>query len=79
VRGGTATYLFLTLALEGGERSATCTGRALPVRKEPPVPMVQETGWAPEPISMQRLEEKSSASVSNQTLAVQSTVRHYTD
>jgi hypothetical protein len=43
-------YSFLTSALEGGEWSASRPGRALPPRKEPPVPTVQESGWAPEPV-----------------------------
>jgi hypothetical protein len=30
-----------------------------PPGKGPPVPIVQETGWAPEPVWTQRLEEKS--------------------
>jgi hypothetical protein len=33
----------------------------LPPGKGPPVPIVQETGWAPKPVWTQRLEEKSSA------------------
>jgi hypothetical protein len=53
-----SSYCFLTSALEGGERSASCPGRALPPDKEPPVPTVQEAGWAPEPVWTQRLEEK---------------------
>jgi hypothetical protein len=47
--------------------------------KGPPVPIIQEAGWAPEPVSTQRLEEKSSASVRDRTLVVQFVVRHYTD
>jgi hypothetical protein len=70
-----SSYSFLTSALEGGEWSASRPGRALPPGKEPPVPIVQEAGWAPE----QRVEEKSSASVGDRTPAVQSIVRHYTD
>jgi hypothetical protein len=31
----------------------------LPPGKGPPVPIVQEAGWAPEPVWTQRLEEKS--------------------
>jgi hypothetical protein len=34
------SYCFLTSALEGGERSASRPGRALPLGKEPPVPTV---------------------------------------
>jgi hypothetical protein len=39
-----------------------------------PVPIVQEAGWAPEPVLTQRLEEKSSASVGDRTPVVQSVV-----
>jgi hypothetical protein len=74
-----SSYSFLTLALEGGEWSASWPACSLPPRKEPPVPIVQEAGWAPEPVWMQRLEEKSSASVGDRKPAVQSVVRHHTD
>jgi hypothetical protein len=50
-----------------------------PPGKGPPAPIVQEAGWAPEPVWTQRLEEKSSASVGDQTPVVHSVVRHYTD
>jgi hypothetical protein len=43
----------------GGEWSTSRHGRALPPGKGPPVPIVQEAGWAPEPIWTQRIEEKS--------------------
>jgi hypothetical protein len=43
------------------------------------VPIVEEAGWAPEPVWTQRLEEKSSDSVGDRTPVVQSVVRHYTD
>jgi hypothetical protein len=42
-------YSSLTSAVEGGEWSASHPGRALPPGKEPPVPIVQVAGWAPEP------------------------------
>jgi hypothetical protein len=74
-----SSYSFLTSALEGGEWSASRPGRALPQGKEPTVPIVQEAGWAPEPVWRQRLEEKSSASVGDRIPAVQSVVRHCTD
>jgi hypothetical protein len=45
-----SSYSFLTSALEGGEWSASRPDRALPPGKEPPVPTVQEAGWAPEPV-----------------------------
>jgi hypothetical protein len=43
------------------------------------VPIVQEAGWAPEPVWTQRLEGKSSTSVGDRTSAVQPVVRHCTD
>jgi hypothetical protein len=52
---------------------------ALPLRKEPPVRIVQEAGLAPEPVWTQRLEEKSSASVRDRTPVVQYVVNHYTN
>jgi hypothetical protein len=39
----------MTLALEGGEWSATRPGRSLPPGKDP-VPVVQKAGWAPGPV-----------------------------
>jgi hypothetical protein len=45
----------------GSEWSASRPGRALHPGKGPPLPIVQEAGWAPEPVWPQRLEEKSFA------------------
>jgi hypothetical protein len=73
------SYSYLTSALDGGEWSASRPGRASPPGKGPPVPIGQETGWAPEPVWTQGLEEKSSAPVGDRTPIVQSVVRHYTD
>jgi hypothetical protein len=56
-----SSYSFSTSALDGGEWSASRPGRALPPGKGPPVPIVQEAGWASEPVWTQRLEEKSFA------------------
>jgi hypothetical protein len=56
-----SSYSFSTSALDGGERSASRPGRVLPPGKGSPVPIVQEAGWAPEPVWTQRLEEKSFA------------------
>jgi hypothetical protein len=39
----------------------------LPPGKGPPVPIVQEAGWAPEPVWTQRLEEKSFVSAGDRT------------
>jgi hypothetical protein len=54
-------------ALDGGEWSASRPGRALPPGKEPPVPIVQEAGWAPEPVWTQRIEEKPFAPAGDRT------------
>jgi hypothetical protein len=54
-----SSYSFTTSALDGGEWSASRPGRALDPGKGTPVPIVQEAGWAPEPVWTQRLEEKS--------------------
>jgi hypothetical protein len=54
-----SSYLFSTLVPDAGEWSASPLGRALAPGKGPPVPIVQEAGWASEPVWTQRLEEKS--------------------
>jgi hypothetical protein len=74
-----SSYSFLTSALDGGERSKSRSGRALLPGKGPPVPIVQEAGWAPEPVWTQRLEEKSSASVGDRNPVVMSVISHCTD
>jgi hypothetical protein len=43
-----SSYLFTTSALDAGEWLASRPGRALPPGKGPPVPIVQEAGWAPD-------------------------------
>jgi hypothetical protein len=53
-----SSYSFSTSALEGGEWSASCPSRALAPGKGPPVLIVQEAGWVPEPVWTQMLEEK---------------------
>jgi hypothetical protein len=55
-----SSYSFTTSALDGGKWSQSRHGRSLPPGKGPPVHIVQEDGWAPEPVWTQRLEEKSS-------------------
>jgi hypothetical protein len=47
-------------------------------RTPPPVPIVQEAGWAPEPVCTKRLEEKSFAPAGDRTPIAQPVVRHYT-
>jgi hypothetical protein len=62
-----------------GQRHAPAA--LLPPAKGPPVPIVQEAGWVPEPVWTQRLEEKSFAPAGDRTLiapVVQPVARHYT-
>jgi hypothetical protein len=61
-----SSYSFTNSALDGGEWSASRPGLALFPRKGPPVPIVQEAGWAPESVWTQRLEEKSSKKLMNE-------------
>jgi hypothetical protein len=63
-----SSYSFLTSALDGGEWSASRPGRALAPGKGPPVQIVQEAGWASEPVWTQRIEEKPFASAGDRTL-----------
>jgi hypothetical protein len=49
-----SSHLILTSALDAGEWSESRPGHALPPGKGPPVPIVQEAGWAPEPVWTQR-------------------------
>jgi hypothetical protein len=77
-----SSYSFSTSALDGGEWSASRPGRALAPGKVPPVPIVQEAGWTPEPVWTQRVEEKSFRLCQGSNLnrpVVQSVVRHYAD
>jgi hypothetical protein len=45
-----SSYSFTISELDGGEWSESRPGRALPPGKGSPVPVVQEAGWAPEPV-----------------------------
>jgi hypothetical protein len=67
-----SSYSFSTSALDGGEWSALRPGRALSPGKRPPVPIVQEAGWAPEPVWTERIEEIPFASAGGRTLFVRS-------
>jgi hypothetical protein len=62
-----SSYSFSTSALDGGEWPASRPGLALPPGKGPPVPIVQEAEWTPEPVWTQRLEEKSFAPSGDRT------------
>jgi hypothetical protein len=72
-----SSYSF-TSALDGDEWSASRPGRALPPEKGPPVPAVQEAGWAPDPVWTQRLQEKSFRLSNLDRSVVQPLARHYT-
>jgi hypothetical protein len=77
-----SSYSFRTSTLDRGEWSASRPGCPLTPGKGPPVPIVQEAGWAPEPVWTQRLEEKSFrlCRESNPDRPVfQPVARHYTD
>jgi hypothetical protein len=74
--------LILDLGTRWGWVSASCPGRALAPGKAPPVPTVQETGWAPVPVWTKRLEEKSFRLCRGLILyrpVVQPIAGHYTD
>jgi hypothetical protein len=62
-----SSYSFSTSALDAGEWSASRPGLALPPGKGPSVPIVQEAGLAPEPVSTQSLKEKLIASAGDRT------------
>jgi hypothetical protein len=59
-----------------GQRHAPAA--LLPPGKGPPVPILQEAGWASEPVWTQRLEEKSFAPTRDRTPIARPVVRHYT-
>jgi hypothetical protein len=67
-----SSHSFSTSALDGGEWSESRPGRALAPGKEPPVPIVQEAGWAPESVWTQKLEKKSFASAGDSTSTTRS-------
>jgi hypothetical protein len=47
--GGGVVPFFLDLGTRRGEWSASCRGHLSLAGKEPPLLMVQEAGWSPEP------------------------------
>jgi hypothetical protein len=65
---------------ESGQRHVPAA--LYPRGKDPPVPIGQEAGWAPEPVWTQRLEEKSFRLCLGSKLdrpVVQPVARHYND
>jgi hypothetical protein len=75
-----SSYSFSTSALDGGEWSASRPGRAFTPGERTPVPIVQESGWAKEPVWTQaRGKILFSRRGSNPDHpVVQPIVRHYT-
>jgi hypothetical protein len=72
-----SSYSLMTSALDVGEWSESRPGRALPPGEGLPVPLVQEAGWAPEPVWTQRLEENPLASAGNRISIARSVARLY--
>jgi hypothetical protein len=62
-----SSYSFSTSALDGVSGQRHAPAALLPPGKGPPVPIVQEAGWAPQPVWTQRLEEKSFAPAGDRT------------
>jgi hypothetical protein len=54
-----SSYSFSTSALDGVSGQRHAPAALLPPGKGPPVPIVQEAGWAPEQVWTQRQQEKS--------------------
>ena len=65
----------MTAALEGGEGSAARLGRTLPPGKDP-VPILQEAGWAPEPVWT---DAENLVPTGIRSRTVQPVVSHYTN
>jgi hypothetical protein len=79
--GGEEYSSYSFSALDEGEWSASRSGSVLRPGKGPPVPIVQEDGWASEPVWTQRLEEIYFRFCRGSNLyrpVVQPVVRHYT-
>jgi hypothetical protein len=77
-----SSYSFSTSALDEGEWSASHHGHTLAPGKILPVSIVQEAGWAPEPVWTQRLEGKYFRLCRGSNLdrpVAQPVARHYTD
>jgi hypothetical protein len=77
-----SSYSFTTSELGGDEWSVSQPGHALAPEEGPLVPIVQEAGWAPEPVWTQRLQEKSfrlCLGSNHDRLVVQFVARHYTN
>jgi hypothetical protein len=62
-----SSYSFTTSALDGVSGQHHAPAELYPPGKGPPVPIVQEARWAPEPVWTQRLEEKFFATAGDRT------------
>jgi hypothetical protein len=62
-----SSYSFMTSAINGVSGQRHAPAALLPPGKGPPVAIVQEAGWAPEPVWTQRIEEKSFAPAGDRT------------
>jgi hypothetical protein len=71
-----SSYSFLTLAIDGGEWSAS---RPAALYSKETIHRTHwiEAGWTSELVWTQRLEEKSFSSAGDRTPIVQSVIRHY--
>jgi hypothetical protein len=70
-----SSYSFFTSVLDGGEWSESRPGRTLPRGKDP---IVQEAGWAPEPVWTQGLEENPLVSAGDRTRTPRRPIRSQT-
>jgi hypothetical protein len=70
-----SSYSFTTPALDGVSGQHHAPTALYPRGKAPPVPIVQEAGWAPEPVWTKRIEEKSCAPAGDRTPIAQKEVR----
>jgi hypothetical protein len=59
------SYSLSTSALDGVSGQRHAPAALYPRGKNPPVPIVQEAGWAPEPVWTLKLEEKFFRSAGN--------------
>jgi hypothetical protein len=74
-----SSYSFTTLALDGGERSASHPVALYTWGEDPRYPLDRRLGGPQSQSGSRRLEEKSFAFAGDRTWIIQSVARHYTD